>query len=520
MRGATDGWLRTADGEGMPDARGAGARPRRRIRFPAAPVARGLRRARTLPIDFQWLRSPWPDELFSLTARPGHLRLFGRETIGSLFTQALVARRQQAHCYSARPASSSSREHFQQMAGLVCYYNSAKFHYLYVIARRGGRQAPARHVGAARSGRRRTPSRRRFRFPPASRSNCASKSTTSACASPIGSTAATWTWLPQQFDASILSDEATAPGLPNFTGAFVGMACQDLAGTALPADFDWFEYRERDYVAEATSETSCSDNVRRNVTNCSRSTTVRGGLMFGVGGFASKSRGALVVVVVTVALLEAQGPTPLYRQANAPVDARVGDLLARMTLEEKVAQLQGIWNRKREIQDAQGRFDPAKAQALLGYGIGEVSRPSEIAGRPADRPAAPPRARASSSNAVQKWLIENTRLGIPAMFHEEALHGLAAPGGTHFPVPIGLASTWDPALVERVMSVAALEGARARRAARALAGRRSRTRSALGPHRGDLRRGSVSRHADGRRRGPRLSGHSAAARRRTRSSRR
>jgi xylan 1,4-beta-xylosidase len=59
-----------------------------------------------------------------------------------------------------------------------------------------------------------------------------------------------WQWLPQVFDASIISDEATAPGLPNFTGAFVGMACQDLAGTAKPADFDWFEYRERDYVPD------------------------------------------------------------------------------------------------------------------------------------------------------------------------------------------------------------------------------------------------------------------------------
>ena len=59
-----------------------------------------------------------------------------------------------------------------------------------------------------------------------------------------------WQWLPQQFDASILSDEASAPGLPNFTGAFVGMACQDLAGTAMPADFDWFEYREREYVTD------------------------------------------------------------------------------------------------------------------------------------------------------------------------------------------------------------------------------------------------------------------------------
>jgi xylan 1,4-beta-xylosidase len=56
-----------------------------------------------------------------------------------------------------------------------------------------------------------------------------------------------WRWLPQQFDTSILSDEATAPGLPNFTGAFVGMACQDLAGTLRPADFDFFEYGERPF---------------------------------------------------------------------------------------------------------------------------------------------------------------------------------------------------------------------------------------------------------------------------------
>lgn len=47
-----------------------------------------------------------------------------------------------------------------------------------------------------------------------------------------------WRWLPQQFDASILSDEASAPGQPNFTGAFVGMACQDMSGAARPADFE------------------------------------------------------------------------------------------------------------------------------------------------------------------------------------------------------------------------------------------------------------------------------------------
>jgi xylan 1,4-beta-xylosidase len=54
-----------------------------------------------------------------------------------------------------------------------------------------------------------------------------------------------WRQLPEELDASILSDEATAPDLPNFTGAFVGMACQDLSGSARPADFDYFEYHER-----------------------------------------------------------------------------------------------------------------------------------------------------------------------------------------------------------------------------------------------------------------------------------
>jgi beta-glucosidase len=163
---------------------------------------------------------------------------------------------------------------------------------------------------------------------------------------------------------------------------------------------------------------------------------------------------SVALIAAAVVWLDAQGSTPLYRQANASVDARVSDLLSRMTLEEKVAQLQGVWNRKREIQDAQGRFDPTNAKALIGLGIGEVSRPSEIGGG-AVRQA---RDEALFVNAIQKWLIENTRLGIPAMFHEEALHGLVAPGGTHFPSPIGLASTWDPALVERIMSVAALEG--------------------------------------------------------------
>jgi len=99
--------------------------------FPPTP-ARAEFDGPELPIDFQWLRTPHWQELFSLTERPGHLRLFGRNTIGSVFRQALVARRQQAFCYGARTVIEFEPRHHQQSAGLVCYYNAAKFYYLYV----------------------------------------------------------------------------------------------------------------------------------------------------------------------------------------------------------------------------------------------------------------------------------------------------------------------------------------------------------------------------------------------------
>jgi len=200
----------------------------------------------TLPIEFQWLRSPWRDELFSLTARPGYLRLFGRETTGSLFRQALVARRQQAHCYSASTAIEFEPRHYQQQAGLICYYNGSKFHYLYVstdeVAGKHIRvmtchpelpdmfTAPIPIDAGAPVRLRVEVDYEHLRF-----------------AFRVGG--GDWQWLPEQFDASILSDEAGPPGPPNFTGAFVGMCCQDYAGTGYPADFDYFEYGEREFSA-------------------------------------------------------------------------------------------------------------------------------------------------------------------------------------------------------------------------------------------------------------------------------
>lgn len=244
-----DGWLRTVDGTGMPSVTtpspGLPSHP-----FLPAP-ARTDFDAADLPIDFQWLRSPFPERLFSLSDRPGYLRLYGKETIGSSFHQALVARRQQGFCYSATTWMEFTPAHFQQAAGLACYYGATKFHYLHV----SHDEERGRHL----------------RVMSALPDSPQSDAFTAPVAIPEGPLELRvevdyerlrfayrldgrheWVWLPQIFDASILSDEATSPGAPNFTGAFVGMACQDMSGAGLPADFDWFDYRERDYVADPT----------------------------------------------------------------------------------------------------------------------------------------------------------------------------------------------------------------------------------------------------------------------------
>lgn len=201
-----------------------------------------------LAIDWQWLRTPAPADIFSLKARPGHLRLYGRETIGSLFTQALVARRQQAHCYSAETVLDFEPAHFQQAAGLVCYYAQNKFHYLHVTHDdthgkhlRVMSALPDAPVGDAF-----TAAIALAPGPVSLRVEVDDERLLFAFRQGEGP----WQALPQIFDASILSDEAQMPGTANFTGAFVGMAAQDMAGTGAAADFDHFTYRERGFLAD------------------------------------------------------------------------------------------------------------------------------------------------------------------------------------------------------------------------------------------------------------------------------
>ncbi len=173
----------------------------------------------------------------------------------------------------------------------------------------------------------------------------------------------------------------------------------------------------------------------------------------------------IAILTAAATLSAAAQSPPTYKDASLPVERRVEDLLSRMTLEEKVAQTLAVWQQKRQLADASGNFDAAKAQPILQNGIGQITRVSDGVERGGKRRG--PREAAEFVNAIQHWVMEHTRLQVPVMFHEEALHGLAAMKGTNFPVPIALASSWDPALVERVMTVAARE-ARARGAQQVL----------------------------------------------------
>ena len=155
---------------------------------------------------------------------------------------------------------------------------------------------------------------------------------------------------------------------------------------------------------------------------------------------------------------------PIYKNPSIPAARRVKDLLSRMTLQEKAAQMMCVWQKKSEtLVDANGDFDPRKARAAFksGHGLGQVGRPSDAGkGKHA-------REMAELTNAIQKFFIENSRLGIPVMFHEECLHGHAGAGSTSFPQPIGLGATFNPGLVEALYAMTA-EETRARGAHQAL----------------------------------------------------
>jgi beta-glucosidase len=149
---------------------------------------------------------------------------------------------------------------------------------------------------------------------------------------------------------------------------------------------------------------------------------------------------------------------PIYKDATKPTNERVSDLVSRMTLDEKAAQILCVWQQRNAyLFDANGQVDVAKIKANLPNVLGQVARPSESPKGPMGGVSRNARQMAEITNGIQKYFVEQTRLGIPVMFHEEALHGLPAKDATSFPQGIALASTFDDELAQRIFAAVALE---------------------------------------------------------------
>jgi len=174
-----------------------------------------------------------------------------------------------------------------------------------------------------------------------------------------------------------------------------------------------------------------------------------------LSGVVASSLIALLLLTVhpetawTQERVPATDSSALYKQAGVPVERRVEDLLSRMTLEEKVRQLD-LYSGATALVDmhtdethaaATAHFLPDKAQALWGdLGVGAIH----------DLNPTPKQA-----NAIQAWVLAHNRLGIPVFFIEEGLHGFDT--GTVFPAPIGLSATWNLGLVQNVGAAIAAE---------------------------------------------------------------
>ncbi|HWT26319.1 MAG TPA: glycoside hydrolase family 43 protein [Mobilitalea sp.] len=194
-----------------------------------------------LNIHFQSLRIPLGEDTLTLKERPGYLRLKGRESLGSRFHQSLVARRQQAFRYTASTVVEFEPDTFQQMAGLVAIYDNNNFYYLHItLEEERGKVLKILKRDASV-----------FDEP---LSESISIEGLDRCYLKVevdyhllqffySKDGKEWIKVGPAFDASILSDEYTEPN--RFTGAFVGLCCQDLSGQRRPADFDYFEYIER-----------------------------------------------------------------------------------------------------------------------------------------------------------------------------------------------------------------------------------------------------------------------------------
>ena len=231
-----DGWLRLAKGTNVPDV----TLPDPDLPscpWPKLPDRDGFDSGR-LDIRWQFLRVPLTDHDYSLTVRPGCLRLYGGDGLGSRFKQSLVAQRLTEMRAEISVTLAFEPRYFKQMAGLILYYDYDNYLYLHMTRD----EELGRVITLLKA------ENKRYTYPfgylPIPGDGPVRLKTTihDGNAAFAWSAGDGWRSLGEEIDASFLSDEACNEGW--FTGTMVGLCCQDLTGSRLPADFDDFEMRE------------------------------------------------------------------------------------------------------------------------------------------------------------------------------------------------------------------------------------------------------------------------------------
>lgn len=204
----------------------------------------------TLGVHWQTLRVPADDSWISLKERASHLRLKGRESLCSTKKQSFLARRLQSTTADAACQIEFSPDNFQQMAGLVCYYNTSHFHYLYLSIDENNREKCQLNIISNNNGDASEPLIDYISFdksaPLLLKVHVDNNNIQFYCSNNIATP--DWKTVGGVLDGSILSDDYVREGgsryRPAFTGAFIGVCCQDLSGLQKHADFDWFSYND------------------------------------------------------------------------------------------------------------------------------------------------------------------------------------------------------------------------------------------------------------------------------------
>ena len=242
-----DGWLRLAQG---------GKEPALQVPLPkgvscSEEAPEGSVQTRdefdrdTLGYPYQTMRVPLDESIVTLKERKGVLRIYGRDSLHSLYQQALVARRQQAFCYTAETLMEYEPENYHQTAGMICIYDTDNFFYLYVTRDEQGKKRL--NVMVSDLGAESYPIHTGYELPDGVPIRLKTEAENDQMYFSYALEGEEYRRIDKCFDYSILSDDYYYQrGEYRFTGTFVGLCCQDNYDRKSYADFHFLDYREKE----------------------------------------------------------------------------------------------------------------------------------------------------------------------------------------------------------------------------------------------------------------------------------